>query len=69
LWEIDSVGPFKGADMLKRYISDRIQEDVKEKMVFISGPRQVGNGLDPGLLGHATRENKETRISVLDFSL
>lgn len=28
--------------MLKRYISDHILEDVKEKMVFISGPRQVG---------------------------
>ena len=28
--------------MIKRYIEQIIKEDLKEKMVFISGPRQVG---------------------------
>jgi predicted AAA+ superfamily ATPase len=28
--------------MIKRYLEDTILEDLKEKMVFISGPRQVG---------------------------
>ena len=28
--------------MIKRYLESHIVEDLKEKMVFISGPRQVG---------------------------
>lgn len=27
--------------VIKRYIEDYIEKDLKEKMVFISGPRQV----------------------------
>ncbi len=28
--------------MLKRYLQDQVIQDLKKKMVFISGPRQVG---------------------------
>ena len=28
--------------MIKRYLEKTISEDLKEKMVFITGPRQVG---------------------------
>jgi uncharacterized protein len=28
--------------MTKRYLFNSVQEDLKEKMVFIGGPRQVG---------------------------
>ena len=28
--------------MIERYLEKTIKEDLKEKMVFISGPRQVG---------------------------
>jgi len=28
--------------MIKRYLEDRVRKDLEEKMVFLSGPRQVG---------------------------
>ena len=28
--------------MKKRYLQDQVKQDLKKKMVFISGPRQVG---------------------------
>ncbi len=31
-----------GPDSLHRYISKNVQEDLKHKMVFVGGPRQVG---------------------------
>jgi len=31
-----------GTHSLKRYLVDPIKEDLREKMVFLGGPRQVG---------------------------
>lgn len=39
--------------MIKRYLEKRILEDIKEKMVFISGPRQVGKTTLAKQLGEA----------------
>jgi hypothetical protein len=33
-------------ELSKRYLAEPIASDLVEKMVFLSGPRQVGNVLD-----------------------
>ncbi|MGE5839817.1 MAG: ATP-binding protein [Deltaproteobacteria bacterium] len=41
--------------MVKRYLEDRVRKDLEEKMVYISGPRQVGKTtLAKSFLGHET---------------
>lgn len=60
--------------MLKRYLEQYISEDVKEKMVFISGPRQVGKTTLAGQLSdkfypdssvYFNWDNREDRRSIL----
>ena len=43
--------------MIKRYLEDYIAKDVKEKMVFICGPRQVGKTTLAGQIGEGAYSN------------
>jgi predicted AAA+ superfamily ATPase len=31
--------------MIRRYIEETVREDLKKKMVFVAGPRQVGKNV------------------------
>ena len=63
------------ADMIKRYIEKNIVSDIKDKMVFISGPRQVGKttlakniGTEyyPGKYEYLNWDNREDRKTILN---
>lgn len=61
--------------MLKRYLNDCVLEDIKEKMVFIGGPRQVGkttlakyiaNKYFPKQSQYLNWDNRQDRRNILD---
>jgi len=61
--------------MIKRYLEKTISEDLKEKMVFIAGPRQVGKTtlageigktLFPGRYLYLNWDNREDRKVLLN---
>ena len=63
--------------MLKRYLEEAIFEDLKEKMVFISGPRQIGKTTLAKQIGdvhfketaaYLNWDNRQDRKSILEGS-
>ena len=63
--------------MIKRYLERHILEDLKEKMVFISGPRQVGKTTlakeageqhFPGNYAYLNWDNRQDRKNILSES-
>lgn len=50
--------------MIKRYLEKYILEDLKEKMVFVAGPRQVGKTTLALQIGERFFSNRYLYLSI-----